>query len=242
MSKRILTHLAKQDAILAAVIGAAGPYTVKADLQGTPFQALARAIAHQQLHAAAANTILTRFINTVGGGTFPTPEQVLAAPDTLFRAAGFSGSKTAALKDLAAKTIEGVVPDRETLLSLEDAAIIERLTQVRGIGRWTVEMMLMFQLGRRDVLPVDDFGVRNGFRLAYGLRKLPAPKALALFGERWAPHRSAAAWYLWRAVELHRDGKLPKPGASTRLPRLRRAVKRLKKAVRNAGRRVALKN
>ena len=244
MSKRILTHLSKQDAILAAVIEAAGPYTVKADLEGTPFQALARAIAHQQLHAAAANTILTRFINTVGGGTFPTPEQVLAAPDAVFRAAGFSGSKTAALKDLAAKAIEGVVPDRETLLALEDAAIVERLTQVRGIGRWTVEMMLMFQLGRRDVLPVDDFGVRNGFRLAYGLRKMPAPKVLALFGERWAPHRSAAAWYLWRAVELHKNGKLPKPSAPTRLPRLprlRRAMKRLKKAVRNARRKVALK-
>ena len=106
---------------------------------------------------------------------------------------------------------------------------------MRGIGRWTVEMMLMFQLGRPDILPVDDFGVRNGFRLAYGLRKMPAPKALALFGERWAPHRSAAAWYLWRAVELHRAGTLPKPTEPTRmprLPRLRRAVKRLKKTVR----------
>jgi DNA-3-methyladenine glycosylase II len=231
MSKRILTHLSKQDAILAAVIEATGPYALKADLQGTPFQALAQAIAHQQLHASAANTILTRFINTVGGGTFPTPEQVLAASEPVFRAAGFSGSKTAALKDLAAKALEGVVPDRDTLLSLGDLEIIERLTQVRGIGRWTVEMMLMFQLGRPDILPVDDFGIRNGFRLAYGLRKLPAPKALALFGERWAPHRSAAAWYLWRAVELHRDGKLPKPRSPTRLPRLprlRRAVKALK--------------
>jgi DNA-3-methyladenine glycosylase II len=235
MSKRIITQLSKQDAILGAVIEAAGPYTVKADLEGTPFQALARAIAHQQLHAAAANTILGRFINTVGGGTFPTPEQVLAAPEPVFRAAGFSGSKTAALKDLATKTLEGVVPDRATLLSLSDTQIIERLTQVRGIGRWTVEMMLMFQLGRPDILPVDDFGIRNGFRLAYGLRKTPAPKALALFGERWSPHRSTAAWYLWRAVELHRDGKLPKPSTPTRLPRLprlRRTVKTLKKRVR----------
>ena len=235
MSKRIIKQLSKQDAILAAVMQAAGPYTVKADLEGTPFQALARAIAHQQLHATAANTILTRFINTVGGGTFPTPEQVLASPEPMFRAAGFSGSKTAALKDLAAKTQEGVVPDRETLLALGDLEIIERLTQVRGIGRWTVEMLLMFQLGRPDVLPVDDFGIRNGFRLSFGLRKMPAPKALALFGERWAPHRSTAAWYLWRAVELHRHGKLPKPSTPTRLPRLprlRRAVKTLKKRVR----------
>src|SRR5262249_22339886 len=108
-------------------------------------------------------------------------------------------------------------------------------TQVRGIGRWTVEMMLMFQLGRPDILPVDDFGVRNGFRLAYGLRKMPHPKALALFGARWSPHRSAAAWYLWRAVELHRAGTLPKPLEPTKLPRiarrLRRVVRRLKKKV-----------
>ena len=150
------------------------------------------------------------------------------------RAVGFSAAKTASLKDLAQKAIEGIVPGRAELMSLDDSAIIERLTQVRGIGRWTVEMLLIFDLGRPDVLPVDDFGVRNGFRLAYGLRKMPAPKALALFGERWAPHRSMAAWHLWRAVELHRAGNLPAPCQPTRLPRiprLRRAVKRLKKKV-----------
>jgi DNA-3-methyladenine glycosylase II len=160
---------------------------------------------------------------------------VVAAPEATLRAAGFSFAKIASLKDLAAKTIEGIVPGRAALIELADAEIIERLTEVRGIGRWTVEMMLIFQLGRRDILPVDDFGVRNGFRLAYGLRKMPAPKALALYGERWAPHRSAAAWYLWRAVELHRAGGLPVPSESTRLPRvprLRRAVKRLKKKAR----------
>lgn len=234
MSKRILTHLSNVDLVMADVIRAVGPYKLKADLEGTPFQALARAIAHQQLNGTAANTILKRFVDAVGGGVFPTPQQVMEAPDAMLRAAGFSSAKSASLKDLAAKTIEGVVPDRETLLALEDAAIIERLTEVRGIGRWTVEMMLIFQLGRRDILPVDDFGVRNGFRLAYGLRKMPAPKALALFGERWAPHRSAAAWYLWRAVELHRAGTLPVPAEPTRLPRvprLRRAVKRLKKTL-----------
>jgi DNA-3-methyladenine glycosylase II len=195
---------------------------------------LARAIAHQQLHANAANTILKRFIDSVGSGAFPTPQQVLDAPDAVLRAAGFSTAKSVSLKDLAAKTIAGIVPNRDELLALEDLAIIERLTQVRGIGRWTVEMMLMYQLGRHDVLPVDDFGVRNGFRLAYGLRKMPSPKALAMFGERWAPHRSAAAWYLWRAVELHKAGTLPVPAEPTRLPRirrLRRAVKRLKKKV-----------
>lgn len=235
MSKRIIKHLSTVDVVMAGVIEAAGPYGLKADLDGGPFLALARAIAHQQLNGTAANTILTRFINTVGtNGVFPTPKQVLDAPEATLRAAGFSFAKIASLRDLAQKTIDGIVPDRATLIALSDDEIVERLTQVRGIGRWTVEMMLMFQLGRPDILPVDDFGVRNGFRLAYGLRKMPAPKALALFGERWAPYRSAAAWYLWRAVELHRDGKLPVPAERTRLPRvprLRRAIKRLKRKV-----------
>jgi hypothetical protein len=166
----------------------------------------------------------------------------LAAPNETLRAVGFSFSKIAALKDLATKTVAGIVPDRNTLMDLEDAEIIARLTEVRGIGRWTVEMLLMFQLGRPDVLPVDDFGVRNGFRLAYGLRKMPAPKALAAYGERWAPHRSAAAWYLWRAVELKRAGSLPEPAERIRLPRvpaLRRAVRAVKAHLKKAKRRKA---
>lgn len=235
MSKRIIKHLSTVDVVMGGVIDAAGPYSLKADLQGSPFLALARAIAHQQLNGTAANTILTRFINTVGtNGEFPTPRQVLDAPEATLRAAGFSFAKIASLRDLAQKTIDGVVPGREILITLSNDEIVERLTQVRGIGRWTVEMMLMFQLGRPDILPVDDFGVRNGFRLAYGLRKMPPPKVLALYGERWSPHRSAAAWYLWRAVELHRAGALPVPTERTKLPRvprLRRAIKRLKKKV-----------
>jgi len=232
VSKRIVNHLSKVDPVLGAVIQAAGGrYTLQPDLEGVPFKALARAIAHQQLNGTAANTILTRFVNAVGNGDFPTPGAVLAAPPQTLRNAGFSFAKIAALRDLSAKTLAGIVPDRKTLDALDNEAIIERLTQVRGIGRWTVEMMLMFQLDRADVLPVDDFGVRNGFRLAYGLRKMPAPKALALYGERWAPYRTAAAWYLWRAVELAKAGTLPAPKVKTRLPRLRRAVKRLKKAL-----------
>lgn len=235
MTKRIMTYLSSVDPVMAGIIRVVGPFTVKPDPERTPFSSLAHAIAHQQLHRTAANKILARFIESVGGGVFPTPQQVLATPDATLRATGFSFAKIASLKDLAAKAIAGIVPDTDTLLALSDAEIIERLTQVRGIGRWTVEMMLIFQLGRPDVLPVDDFGVRNGFRLAYGLRKMPAPKALALYGERWAPHRSAAAWYLWRAVELHRAGTLPVPDEPTRLPRvrrLRRAVKRLKQKAR----------
>jgi DNA-3-methyladenine glycosylase II len=221
----------EEDLVMAGVIKAVGPCKLVANFEGTPFEALASAIAHQQLHGAAARTILKRFVDQVGGGKFPTPQQVLDAPDSIMRGVGFSTSKTAALRDLAAKTIEGIVPNREELMSLDDATIIERLTQVRGIGRWTVEMLLIFNLGRPDILPVDDFGVREGFRRAYGLRKMPSPKALAAYGERWSPHRSTAAWYLWRAVELHRAGNLPAPCQPTRLPRikrLRRAAKRLK--------------
>ena len=132
-------------------------------------------------------------------------------PVASLRAAGFSFAKVAALKDLAAKTLQRVVPAHAELVALSDEEIIERLTQVRGIGRWTVEMMLHVPLGRPDVLPVDDFGVRAGFMAAYGLRTLPHPKVLAAYGERWKPYRSVAAWYLWRALELKRAGTLPAP-------------------------------
>jgi DNA-3-methyladenine glycosylase II len=220
MSRQILRHLAKCDPVLAGVIRAAGPYRLAPDAACEPFQTLARAIAHQQLNGTAANTILGRLIASCGEGVFPTAHQVLAAPEAQLRAAGFSFAKIAALKDLAAKSLSAVVPDRRALEALDDEAIIERLTQVRGVGRWTVEMLLIFHLGRPDVLPVDDFGVRAGFRAAYGLRKLPHPKALAAYGDRWKPYRSAAAWYLWRATELERAGRLPAPAMRVRLPRL----------------------
>ena len=220
MSGHILRHLTRVDPVLGGVIRAAGPYRHAPEAGCEPFQILAQAIAHQQLNGTAANTILKRLVASVGQGAFPTPAQVLAAPAAQVRAAGFSFAKIAALKDLAAKSLAGVVPDRAALEQLDDAAIIERLTAVRGVGRWTVEMLLLFHLGREDVLPVDDFGVRAGFRAAYGLRKLPHPRALAAWGERWKPYRSAAAWYLWRALELERPGKLPAPAERVRLPRI----------------------
>ena len=239
MTRHIQRHLAKVDPVMGGVIRAAGPYRNEPEAGCAPFQILAQAIAHQQLNGTAANTILGRLIASCGQGIFPTPEQVLAAPVEQLRAAGFSFAKVAALKDLAAKALAAVVPDRPTLESLDDAAIIERLTQVRGVGRWTVEMLLMFHLGRPDVLPVDDFGVRAGFRAAYGLRKLPHPKVLAAWGERWKPHRSAAAWYLWRALELARAGKLPVPSGRVQLPRIRKRRRtkagKKRRAVRGAG-------
>ena len=243
MSELIVNHLSKVDRVLAGLIRAAGPYRLAPDPDCQPFQVLAQAIAHQQLNGTAANTILKRFVTSVGSGTFPTPQLVLAAPVETLRAAGFSFSKIASLKDLAANTVAGVVPDCQTLMQLTDSEIIARLTEVRGIGRWTVEMLLVFHLGRPDVLPVDDFGVRNGFRLAYGLRKMPAPRALAAYGERWGPYRTAAAWYLWRAVELERRGILPEPPERVRLPRVprvRRVIRAIKAHLKKAKRRKAV--
>ncbi len=228
MNQKILAHLSKADAVLGGLIRAVGPCRLAPPEDRHPFQVLAQAIAHQQLNGTAANTILKRLIDSCGQGTFPTPHQVLEASVEDLRAAGFSFAKVAALKDLAAKTLAAVVPDGAALMQLSDEEIIARLTQVRGIGRWTVEMLLIFQLRRPDVLPVDDFGVRAGFRAAYGLARMPHPRALAAWGERWKPFRTTAAWYLWRALELKRAGTLPAPAERIRLPR----VKKLRRAAR----------
>jgi DNA-3-methyladenine glycosylase II len=127
--------------------------------------------------------------------------------DDAIRAAGFSRAKIAALRDLAAKSLDGTVPSSRIITRLDDAEIISRLTAVRGVGQWTVEMLLIFQLGRPDILPVDDFGVRNGFRHAYGRPEMPKPKELLAFGERWRPYRTTAAWYLWRAADAAKENK-----------------------------------
>ena len=167
-------RLGKVDPVLASVIRAAGKFTHAPNAEHTPFHALARAIAHQQLNGIAAESIFGRFVGlyplNANGAALLEAELVLGTPDDKLRAVGLSFAKIASIKDLATKTIAGTVPPYEILHTLSNDEIIERITQVRGIGRWTVEMMLMFRLGRPDVLPVDDFGVRNGFRLAYGLR------------------------------------------------------------------------
>jgi DNA-3-methyladenine glycosylase II len=227
-------RLAKVDPILANLIRTAGKFTHTVSAHFTPFHTLARAIAHQQLNGTAAESIFGRFVGLYAvDGTAAAmleAELVLETPDDKLRAVGLSFAKIASIKDLARKTLDGVVPPSEILHTLADDEIVERLTQVRGIGRWTVEMMLMSRLGRPDVLPIDDFGVRNGFRLAYGLRGMPTPRALAEFGARWAPYRSIAAWYLWRAVDLHRAGKLPAPATPTRI----KIVKKKKKVAKQA--------
>jgi DNA-3-methyladenine glycosylase II len=232
MSQHILAHLSQADPVLGGVIRAVGPCALTPQPECHPFQTLAQAIAHQQLNGTAANTILRRLIDSCGQGQFPTPQQVAAASTDSLRAAGFSFAKVAALRDLADKTLAAVVPEAAMLLQLSDGEIIERLTQVRGIGRWTVEMLLIFQLGRPDVLPVDDFGVQAGFRAAYGLARMPRPKAIAAWGERWKPYRSTAAWYLWRALELKRLGTLPLPAERIRLPRVKTRTKKPRRSAR----------
>jgi DNA-3-methyladenine glycosylase II len=164
-----------------------------------------QAVAHQQLHAKAAQSILGRFRELFPGKRFPKPEEVLKVSTLKLRGTGFSQAKILAIRDIAAKTADGVVPSSRKIVKMEDAEIIERLIQVRGVGRWTVEMLLIFQLGRPDILPVDDFGVRNGFRVAYKLDKMPTPREVREYGERWAPHRTTAAWYLWRIADSARQ-------------------------------------
>jgi len=194
-------HLAQNDPRFAAIIAKAGRCALKRSKDFEPFQALTRSICHQQLHGKAAETILQRFKDRVGKGDWPTPLQVKRARMTTMRACGLSEAKSLALKDLAKKVLDGTVPSAKVLHTLPEEEIITRLTQVRGIGRWTVEMVLMSHLGRLDVLPVDDFGVRKGFSLLAKKKELVTAKELRIHGERWAPYRTVAAWYLWRVAD-----------------------------------------
>lgn len=218
MTDEAIAHLRHTDPVMREIIRRCGGVRLVPRRRRPPFESLARAIANQQLNGTAAQTILGRFIALFPGRKFPAPEDLAAVSDAALRACGFSFAKIAALRDLAAKVGEGVVPPGRVLARLPDEEIIARLTQVRGIGRWTVEMLLIFQLGRPDVLPADDFGVRNGCRLAYGREELPKPKELLALGERWRPHRTAAAWYLWRATEMEwpapRAPRKPRPRGS----------------------------
>jgi DNA-3-methyladenine glycosylase II len=195
-----LQHLA-QDQRFSALIKRAGRPKMNIQRQRSPYEALVRAIAHQQLHGRAAEAILQRFDALFPGDEFPDPQAVIATADTALRACGFSGSKIAAIRDICAKSLDGTIPSRRQCHRLTDEDLIERLTTIRGVGRWTVEMLLIFTLGRPDILPVDDFGVREGYRVLYGLDEQPKPKALAELGLVWAPYRSLATWYLYRAAE-----------------------------------------
>lgn len=199
--KKAIDHLAKSDPRFAALIARCRRFDVVSNELVRPFDALAESIAYQQLSGKAAATIWGRVRALFGKRKWLDPHEVLQMPDEKLRAAGLSRSKVAALKDLAAKTIDGTVPRRRELAKMSDEEIIERLTKVRGIGRWTVEMLLLFDLGRLDVWPVADYGVQKGFAKTFGKRKLPKPKQFQKIGEKWRPYRSVAAWYFWRALD-----------------------------------------
>ena len=206
MTPAAIAHLSSSDKILARLIRKVGPCRLAPETRRTPFHALVRSVTFQQLNGKAAETILGRVLALYPGKRFPTPEELLGTSDEKLRAAGLSRNKTAAVKDIAAKTIAGVVPDSRSIKKLSNEEIMEQLTAVRGVGPWTVEMLLMFTLGREDVLPATDFGVRKGFALTYGRKELPSPKELLAHGEKWRPHRTTASWYLWRALDLPNNG------------------------------------
>ncbi len=202
MSANALEHLRRVDPVMGRLMDRVGACAWKPERRRTPFEALVRSVAYQQLHGTAAAAIVKRMLALYPGRKFPSPQEILATPEETLRGAGLSRSKVAAIRDLAARTIEGVVPDSRAISRLKDEAIVERLTTVRGVGPWTVHMLLIFKLGRPDVLPTTDFGVRKGFSLAYGRPEMPTPGELLAHGEIWRPFRTYAAWYLWRACDL----------------------------------------
>jgi 3-methyladenine DNA glycosylase/8-oxoguanine DNA glycosylase len=191
---------------MAELIARSRRYDLTPSISVRPFDALAESIAYQQLSGKAAATIWNRVRALYPKRKWLDPVTIIATPDDALRAAGLSRAKIAALKDLAAKTVDGTVPSGRALIRMTDDEIVARLTAVRGIGRWTVEMFLLFDLGRPDVWPVDDYGVRKGFAKIFGKRKLPTPKQLMKLGEKWRPYRSVAAWYFWRALDAPEKG------------------------------------
>lgn len=202
-----IEHLSAADPKLAALIAQCGPCTMQIPHDFSIFYSLARSIVYQQLAGAAAAAIMGRVEALFSKGRM-TPKNLLALDDATLRAAGLSQNKLAALRDLAAKSLDGTVPTKRVLARMTDEEIIERISQVRGIGRWTVEMLLIFRLGRPNVLPVDDYGVRKGMQRLYKLRELPKKDAMHRRARKWEPWRSVASWYMWRCAEL--------PGAKTR--------------------------
>lgn len=206
VSRSATRYLGRVDPVMRRLIREVGPCRLEPRRRRSPFESLVRAIAYQQLHDKAAESVLRRFIALFPGRSFPRPDELLSMQTAAIRKAGFSGPKIAALRDLAMKTLDGTVPTGRVLRDCDNDEIIHRLSRVRGVGRWTVEMLLIFQLGRPDVLPVDDFGVRNGYRLAYGLETMPTPRQMLGYGERWKPYRTVASWYLWRAADRAKQG------------------------------------
>ncbi|HEU4708155.1 MAG TPA: DNA-3-methyladenine glycosylase [Methylophilaceae bacterium] len=195
-----VAFLSAQDEDWARLIKQIGPYSLKLHAQREPYEALIRAIAYQQLHARAAEAILGRLVAQFPEFAFPPPQGILDAEEERLRACGFSASKIRALKGIAAAAQQGMIPSATVAQGMSDEALIKQLVTLRGVGQWTVEMLLIFTLGRTDVLPVDDFGVREGWRKLKRLPEQPKPRALGEIGQAWSPYRTAAAWYLWQAA------------------------------------------
>jgi 3-methyladenine DNA glycosylase/8-oxoguanine DNA glycosylase len=200
VNKQAIEHL-RADPVMAEVIDRVGPINLR-PRRLPPFHALTRAIIYQQLNGKAAGTILDRFQGLFGDHSFPTPEAVLKMSSERLRSAGLSRPKASYILGLAQHALDGLIPTLAECKNRTDAELLETLTAVKGVGRWTVEMLLIFNLGRPDVLPVHDLGVRRGFQVAYRKRTLPEPEALSRFGLRWAPYRTTAARYLWRAADF----------------------------------------
>ena len=196
-----MNHLTAKDQKLAELIANTLPFQMDADPLQSPYEALLESIAYQSISGKAAATIFGRIKALSGNGRPPSPEQMLKLRKPVLRKAGLSSAKVLAMKDLAQKTIDGVVPTLAQAERLSDEELVERLVSVRGIGAWTVEMFLIFRLGRPDVLPIHDLGVKKGWSVAYGKKHMPKPKELLAFGERWRPYRTVASWYMWRAFE-----------------------------------------
>lgn len=208
-AEQVMRELCRADRLLAKVIRKVGSFPTKRQKPQHPYESLMQAIVYQQLAGKAAATIFGR-VKALGANGFPTPEEILLMDETKLRGAGLSRQKIAAVKDLAAKTLDGTVPPLAKLRRMSEAEIHERLVQVRGIGEWSVQMFLMFRLGRPDVLPTRDLGIQQGFQHVYRLKAMPKPEAILEHGERWRPYRSIASWYLWRAVEQKRARKKTK--------------------------------
>src|SRR5258708_3821391 len=196
-----MTHLAACDTHIAELLADTVPFQMDSAPLQSPYEALLESIAYQSISGKAAATIFGRIKALSGNGRAPSPEQMLKLRKPVLRKAGLSGAKILAMKDLAQKTIEGVVPTLEQAEKLSDEELVERLVSVRGIGAWTVEMFLIFRLGRPDVLPIHDLGVKKGWSITYGKKHMPKPKELLAFGERWRPYRTVASWYMWRAFQ-----------------------------------------
>jgi DNA-3-methyladenine glycosylase II len=200
--REAIRFLTEADPRLGELIGRSIEFQFEMDPMQSPYDALLEAIVYQSISGKAAKTIFERVKALSATGRSPSPEEILRLRKPALRRAGLSGAKVAAVKDLAQKTIEGIVPTLEQAHGMSDRELVEKLISVRGVGAWTVEMFLIFRLGRPDVLPIHDYGVLKGFALTYGKKRIPTPRELAKYGERWRPYRTVASWYMWRAVQL----------------------------------------